>query len=91
VSITPDAKETAQFFVKHFQVPWLCVYAAPDETFKALGAFQRYGKDRTIPPTLYVIGRDGRVAWCDQRARYQHADVNTSLWRLEEAIDEALK
>jgi thiol-disulfide isomerase/thioredoxin len=90
VSITPDARPSAEQFMSDFELPWPCLYEAPDETLRALGALHRIGPNRSVPPTLYVVGADGKVAWSDRQARYRHEDVDASVRHLEKAIEEAL-
>jgi hypothetical protein len=70
-------------------VEWPCGYAAPRETFEALGAFDSVAG--VVAPTLYVVGRDGMVAWNDRAARFRHEDADTAVAALRRAIDEALR
>jgi hypothetical protein len=91
VSLTAAPRDTAAQFVKTHAIPWPCMYDVPDETLTALGASGRAAGIRKAFPTLYVIGRDGRVAWSDQRARYQHQPVTAWATDVEQALDEALK
>lgn len=91
VSLTPDPGPEAEQFVQEFGLPWPCVYSAPAETLAALGALNRFGDHCEVAPTLYVVGRDGRVAWSDQGARYRHEDPATAVRQLQRAIDEALR
>jgi peroxiredoxin len=88
VSITPDARENAEDFVRAFGVERPCIYAAPRETFEALGAFNP--SDGNVMPTLYVVGRDGTVAWHDHAARYRHEEVRVAVEELQRTLDEAL-
>ena len=56
-----------------------------------LGVLRPPNPTHKVYPTLYVIGRDGKVRWSDRRSRYKHEPAAFTLRKLEEAIDEALK
>ena len=82
-------------FAEECSIPWSCGYQAPLRTIALWGAFDRA---KMIPgyevtPTLYVIGRDGRIAWCDRHARTRHDEKEQRdevLGQLEAAIERAL-
>jgi hypothetical protein len=88
VSITGDSKETAEEFIKRFAMPWPCLFGAPEEMLRALGAYCREGEGWRGSPVLYLIGPDGTIIWNDRFARYCHQD---SIRELEQALDEALE
>ena len=44
-----------------------------------------------IDPTLYVVGPDGRVRWCDGRARSRPFDLPEWERALDAAIAKALE
>jgi hypothetical protein len=70
-------------------VEWPCAYAAPRETFEALGATDPVAG--VVVPTLFVVGRDGTVAWTDRASRFRHQDPGAAVMALGRAIDEALR
>jgi peroxiredoxin len=88
VSITPDAREEAEQFVRRFGVEWPCFYDTPRSTLKALGAIAPLSQ--RVAPTVYVLRRDGTVEWDDHAARYSHQDLGRSIQALQQAIDHAL-
>jgi hypothetical protein len=65
-----DAKDDTQAFLDDFKISWSNGYGA-GETIEALGV-RGY-------PTVFVIGRDGKIAWNDELPG-----------TLEEAISKAL-
>ncbi len=84
------------------RIPWPNGYGASPDTIRMLQSFDNgdsNGDSSGIDgmnymdemlPTLYVIGRDGRVAWHDNRARLRHQPIPKLLSDLEDAIEKAL-
>lgn len=91
VSLTPNSREIAQQFIEHFEATWPCMFDTPNETLVALGALSSHSGSFMVFPTLDVIGRDGKVRWSDQRARWYHGNRAILFRNLQRAIDEALK
>lgn len=79
VGMTSANREEAMSFVDAQHLPWPNGYEA-EATINALGA---------SAPSVFVVDRDGRVAWNDDRARYRH-QVGSLRQQLEVAIEEAL-
>jgi hypothetical protein len=79
-------------FVREFGIPWPCGYGASLETIKDFGAYFAHRRITgwEINPTLYVIGADGRVRWCDQSGRLNHENCESLMRRLEAEIGKAL-
>jgi hypothetical protein len=93
VSLTSTSRDSVQRFVDNFSVPWPSGYGASSQFLADLGAFKR---DTPLPgyevtPTIYVLGPDGRIAWCDRNARLRHEDQGPMLRELEMAITQALE
>ena len=65
---------------------------AADTTFAAYGAYNTAMPTRgyEVVPTLYLLGPDGAVRWCDQRARYRHAEPADVAKDLAAAIEKLL-
>jgi thiol-disulfide isomerase/thioredoxin len=89
VSVSPDGRGTAEQFLGACGVEWPCAYATSRETFEALGALDPV--TRLVVPTLFVVGRDGTVAWTDRAARLRNQDPVAAVRALGRAIDEALR
>ncbi len=97
VSLTDAPRDSAEQFARIFSIPWPCGYEAPREAVARWGA---YDASRSLPdsysgrelsPTLYLLGPDGRVLWCDSRGRMQHGvDPAIREGKLEAAIERAL-
>ena len=88
VSLTDVPRDAAEQFARAFSVPWPCGYGAPPGALAHWGAC---GANTAVTPTLYLVGPDGCVLWCDGRARMQHG-LNPAVREadLEEAIERAL-
>lgn len=84
-------EDTVRQFVEQHAVPWPCGYGAR-ETIGRFGALNRTSK---IPgyetmPTLFLIGADGTVCWCDGHARTSHGEPSVQLRNLDDQIARAL-
>ena len=92
VSLSVNPKARVQSYVDKFKVPWPCGFGATIELMEAFGAVNHMGvgTDEKVIPTLYVIGRDGRICWSDARSRYNHQDVEMTMRNLSAAIEQAL-
>src|SRR5262249_9483922 len=92
VSLTNMPRANVEQCVEQFDVPWPCAYGATSQTIARLGA---YNHGMTTPGyevklTLYVVGTDNRVLWCDGHGRLAHVDRGPQLKQLEEQIERAL-
>jgi thiol-disulfide isomerase/thioredoxin len=92
VSLTSMPRESAEGFTKEFGIPWPSGYLATAPTLARYGVVNPGmnvgGYD--VRPTLYLVGPDGRVRWCDQNARARHRDASEIQRDLEAAIERAL-
>ncbi|HVC94927.1 MAG TPA: TlpA disulfide reductase family protein [Pirellulales bacterium] len=79
VTLTMEEAGTAGKMVESAGIPWPVGYGA-SETMRALVG---------TAPTVFVIDRDGRIAWHDDRARFRH-DIGSLPAHLDQAIDETL-
>ncbi len=70
---------------------WLAGYQAIEtlKAFRCLFHDVTYGL--SVHPTIYLIGSDGRVVWCDDGMRERHADPEEVERILRAAIDDALR
>jgi len=97
VSLTAEPRERAEAFAKAAPVPWPCGYGLSAEQVARWGAASRAaaraaGAGYGLRPTLYLLGPDGRVLWCDGQSRPRHhGDAAEQLRRLDEAITHALE
>ncbi len=92
MSVTPDPRAAAEEFLRQSGITWPCLYAAPEETLRALHVLNGNGVRTTeSTPTLYLVRADGTVVWNDGRARSYHKSVDRAIEELEQAIDNALK
>jgi hypothetical protein len=96
VSLTNMIESGVAPYVKENSISWPCGYGAPLTCIAALGAYKADEPARMFPgyevtPTLYVIGRDGRVRWNDKQVRLRHEDPGPLLKELEEQIEQALQ
>jgi hypothetical protein len=97
VSMTNVPRGRAEQFAQAFSVPWPCGYGAALEGIARWGAYSadrmspNYNPGYEVSPTLYLLGPDGHVLWCDGQARMRKG-VHTGLreGELEEAIERAL-
>jgi hypothetical protein len=79
VGLTAADRADAERFLANTEITWPNGYGAKP-TLDELGS---------RVPTIYVIGRDGRIVWTDQRSRYVHHVA--SLGReLRKAIEDEL-
>lgn len=90
VSLTASPREVAEEFVQTLHIPWPCMYAAPQDTLLGLGALARGEEYSAVFPTLYVVGADGKVTWCDDQARYHHEEGAVIALQLRSALEAAL-
>lgn len=95
VSLTNENKESVQRMIADMGIPWPSGFGATMETLRNLGASTASGAmlmggAYDVKPTLYVVGRDGRVIWSDGHMRYNHRNPDDTASALEAAIDHAL-
>jgi hypothetical protein len=92
VSLSANPEEAVRAFLAQGAVTWPCGYGVPMKTFALWGAYDRAalipGYD--LKPTLYVLGRDGRVFWHDRHARLRHEPPEKLAKELEAEIELAL-
>jgi hypothetical protein len=88
VSVTDGPRDGAEQFARTFSVPWPCGYGAAPAALAHWGACEG---NTAVSPTLYLVGPDGCVLWCDGRARMHHG-LNPAVRDrdLEMAIERAL-
>lgn len=91
VSLTNMPRGSVESFVKEFGVTWPNGYGGRSDLINGFGVGSGipqpgYG----IAPTLFIIGRDGRVLWNDQQARFRHVDVGAWSSDVAKAIENAL-
>ena len=79
IGMTSAGKDEAQAYVDYLKLPWPNAYDAGP----AIDAL------RANAPTIYVVGRDGRVLWNDSRSRFVH-NISGLEKRLAWAIEQAL-
>lgn len=93
VSLTTDPMNGVQNFVQRFSIPWPSGYQTSPQTIARFNAFNTAMSVRgyDVRPTIYLIGPDGRIRWCDGHARYRHRDADEALRELEIEIDKALR
>ena len=92
VSLTNMEEGSVKWFVDEFSIPWPCGHGSALRTIANLGA---YSPDRTVPgyevsPTLYLVGKDGRIRWCDRKARLRHVASEPQMKDLESALEHEL-
>lgn len=99
ISLTDRPREAAEGFVQQFTVPWPNGYEA-SQTIADFGAMRRAragtgpqtgASPYEVHPTVYLIGRDGLIRWCDGRGRERHQEPEAWLRGLEAALEEALR
>ena len=86
LSLSGDPRMKVQEFIDKHEITWSSGYGASEAMIEALGA----PNAGVMVPLLYVIGRDQRVAWCDQQARYKHQEPRQIVEALDRAIEAAL-
>jgi hypothetical protein len=98
VSLTADPLSVATNFAEQNSIGWPCGYGVALEDIARWGAYEPYRFSRTynpgyeVTPTLFLLGRDGRILWCDGQVRPRHTeDAAELLQRLDDAIEAALK
>jgi thiol-disulfide isomerase/thioredoxin len=93
VSLTDVDRKTVVRMTQAHSVPWACGYAITPEHIAALGAGSGTvgPPGYEIDPTLYVVGPDGRVRWCDGRVRSQRFDPQEWERAVDAAIAKALE
>ena len=72
-------KDHTQRFIAQQNLPWPNGYGA-EATLRLLGS---------AAPMIYVVGRDGRIAWSDERSQYRH-DLKPLEHELSDAIESSL-
>jgi len=91
LSLSADSKAAVETFVGLYDVSWPSAFGVPKETINAFGALNPDpASSKIVRPTLYVVGRDGRIVYSDMHARYQHKPSTEVYRELKAAIDAAL-
>jgi peroxiredoxin len=98
VGLTADPLGVATSFVEQNAIGWPCGYGAALEDIARWGVYNpsrfsgTYDPGYEVSPTLFLIGPDGRILWCDGQARPRHSAGEAELLRgLGDAIEAALK
>lgn len=92
VSLTSMPRDMVEAFVKEFALPWPNGYGAHPATVAALGVTSgMMMAEYQIAPTVYLVGPDGRVRWCDSQGRVRHTAPQEWGKQLDDAIDAALE
>lgn len=76
LGFTPHALEPAASFLRRYGISWPNAYGV-------------VGAIGDTAPAIYVVGRDGRIVWSDERARYRHA-IDELRRGLDSSIERAL-
>lgn len=104
VSLTSLDRNKVESFAREYSIPWPCGYGASAESFAQLGVYStermsrlyhpglpNFHTSHEITPTLFLIGKDGRVVWNDDQARPRHLkDAGGVLRELTEQIERQL-
>jgi thiol-disulfide isomerase/thioredoxin len=91
VSVTSMGREAVEAFVGQFSIPWSSGYGMADPMILALGAKNAMPTPGyEVAPTLYLVGRDGRIHWCDSQGRFRHVESPVWIEQLDKAIAAAL-
>jgi thiol-disulfide isomerase/thioredoxin len=91
VSLTNMPRDTVEAFIKEHKVPWPNAYGVGMATIAAMGATNAMPTPGyEVAPTLYLVGPDGRIRWCDRQGRYRHTEPKKWAGEVEEAIEAAL-
>ena len=69
---------------------WVSGYAAADSLTDYQSLFNDLVNGVAVHPTIYVIGPDGKVVWCDNGMRENHAEPAEVESRLRAALEAAL-
>lgn len=93
VSVTNEPMQSVEPFVVTLGIPWPSGFGASLETLQNLGAAtsEAIMPGYQVKPTLYVVGRNGRVVWSDEHMRYRHEPPAAIAEALEDAIEDALE
>ena len=98
MSLTAEPVATATGFVEHCHIGWSCGYGVALEDIAQWGAYSTARMSRSfnpgyeVSPTLFLIGPDQQVLWCDGQVRPRHAEhAEDLIHRLDDAIETALK
>jgi hypothetical protein len=91
VSMTSMSKQMAEEFVKEFSIPWPNGYSLTSEELVLLGVKSGVSMPGyELVPSVYVVGTDGRVRWCDNQGRFRHKEPTIWAKELEQAVELAL-
>lgn len=94
VSVTDMPRKVAEKFVLENSLPWPCGYGLKADAVVEMGAVNQgmaaFGRGYLIAPTLFVVGRDGKVWGSDERARWRHQPKEDVVAALVKLIDGAL-
>ena len=93
MSLTTESEETVQRMIDKLGITWPNGCDASLETIRNLGARNEQQANVAgyeVKPTLYVVGRDGRISWSDQHMRYRHEPAAAIRAALEAAVEDAL-
>lgn len=69
---------------------WISGYAAADSLTDYQSLFDDLVNGVVVHPTIYLIGPDGKVVWCDYGMRENHAEPAEVEARVRAALDAAL-
>lgn len=69
---------------------WISGFAAKDSLTKYQSLFHEMTYGVIVHPTIYVIGPDGKVVWCDNGMRENHAEPAEVEASVRAALDTAL-
>ena len=69
---------------------WISGYAASDSLTSYQSLFDDLVNGVVVHPTIYLIGLDGRVIWCDNGMRENHAESAEVEASVRAALDAAL-
>ena len=69
---------------------WISGYAAADSLTNYQSLFDDLVNGVALHPTIYLIGPDGKIVWCDNGMRENHAEPAEVESQLRAALDAAL-
>lgn len=91
MSLTVDDKQAALNFVKDFAVNWPQGFGAHSDLLYRLGVTDSLApRAMSVKATLFLVGPDRRILWCDGQMRHRHRSPAETRTALEEAIESAL-
>jgi peroxiredoxin len=93
VTITSDYELAMKAYVEKHNIPWPVGFECKNKMYADLGAFEL----RPVMPSahgipvVYLVNRDGRVLWNDNRSRFRHRPGQDLISGLEKEIKKHLK